>query len=74
MPRGMTVLTDTASTNLELDASRDGDPPATLTAEMAWCLERFVTGRADDPTMRRAEQALAAWDAWVEETIDVRTG
>ena len=44
-----------------------------LAAELAWCLERFVTGRADEPAMRRAEQALAAWDAWSGgETIDLR--
>ena len=42
----------------------EGDPPAILTAELAWCLRRFVTGRADEPAMRRAEQALAAWDEW----------
>jgi hypothetical protein len=42
----------------------EGDPPAALTAELAWCLRRFVTARADEFAMRRAEQALAAWDAW----------
>jgi hypothetical protein len=41
-----------------------GDPPAELAAELAWCLRRFVTGRADEPAMRRAEQALAAWELW----------
>jgi L-alanine-DL-glutamate epimerase-like enolase superfamily enzyme len=43
-----------------------GDPPAELAAELAWCLRRFVTGRADEPAMRRAEQALAAWELWQE--------
>ena len=48
------------------------DIPTTLTAELAWCLERFLTGRADEPAMRRAEQALAAWKAWTDEdTIDL---
>ena len=47
---------------------------STLTAELAWCLERFITGRADEPAMRRAEQALKAWEAWLEGTIDLRTG
>ena len=66
------MLTDTPSSQLDLEGSRGGDPPATLTAEMAWCLERFLTGRADEPTMRRAEEALAAWDAWLEKaTIDL---
>ena len=37
---------------------------STLTAELAWCLERFLTGRADEPAMRRAELALKAWEAW----------
>jgi hypothetical protein len=47
----------------------------TLTAELAWCLERFVTGRADEPAMRRAEHALKAWEAWSSEvTIDLRSG
>jgi hypothetical protein len=40
------------------------DPPAELAAELAWCLERFVNGRADEPAMRRASEALKAWDAW----------
>jgi hypothetical protein len=58
----MTVLIETPSQ--ELDA---------LTAELAWCLERFVTGRADDPAMRRAQQALKAWQARTEGvTIDLR--
>ena len=42
----------------------EGDPPAALTAELAWCLRRFVTARADERAMRRAEQALADWEAW----------
>jgi hypothetical protein len=59
----VTVLIETPSK--ELDA---------LTAELAWCLERFVTGRADDPAMRRAQQALTAWEAWSDGvTIDLRT-
>jgi hypothetical protein len=46
---------------------------STLTAELAWCLERFVTGRADEPAMRRAMHALKAWEAWSEGvTIDLR--
>ena len=49
-----------------------GDPPAELAGELAWCLRRFVTGRTDEPAMRRAEQALAAWDAWRQNvTIDL---
>jgi hypothetical protein len=60
----MTVLIETPSE--ELDA---------LTAELAWCLQRFVTGRADDPAMRRAEQALVAWKELSDrETIDLRSG
>lgn len=66
------MLIDTPSTDLDQAATRGEDPPATLTAEMAWCLERFMSGRADEPTMRRAEQALTAWDAWLErEAIDL---
>ena len=59
---------------LDLSSAVEGDPPAVLTAELAWCLKRFVTGRADEPAMRRAEQALRAWDAWAgsETTIDLR--
>ena len=59
----MTVLIDTPSGDLE--TAGEGEPPAALTAELAWCLRRFVTGRADEPAMRRAEQALATWDAWL---------
>jgi hypothetical protein len=62
----VTVLIETRSSEL-------ADPPAVLTAELAWCLERFLTGRADDPTMRRAQQALKAWEAWAEGAIDLRT-
>ena len=58
------MLIETSSAELDLRDSRDGDPPAALTAELAWCLERFLTGRADEPAMRRAEQALKAWEAW----------
>ena len=58
------MLIETPSSELDLTDARDVDPPATLTAELAWCLERFVTGRADEPAMRRAEQALKAWEAW----------
>ena len=42
----------------------EGDPPAELTAELAWCLRRFVNGRADERAMRRAEQALRVWEDW----------
>jgi hypothetical protein len=61
----MTVLIETRS-----------DPPVELTAELAWCLKRFVTGRADESAMRRAEHALAAWEEWSGEgvTIDLRSG
>ena len=46
--------------------------PRELTAELAWCLKRFVSGRADETAMRRAEHALALWEDWVEDdTIDV---
>jgi hypothetical protein len=58
----MTVLIGTPSS--DSTAAGDGDPPAALTAELAWCLRRFVTARADELAMRRAAQALAAWDAW----------
>jgi hypothetical protein len=68
----MTVLIE--SRPLELPTVGEGEPPAALTAELAWCLERFLTGRADEPAMRRAEQALAAWEAWTDgETIDLTT-
>jgi hypothetical protein len=60
----MTVLIETPS-----DAGLSN-----LTAELAWCLERFVTGRADEPAMRRAEQALANFEKWWEGTIDLRAG
>ena len=42
----------------------EGEPPAELTAELAWCLRRFVNGRADESAMRRAEQALRIWEEW----------
>ena len=51
------MLIDIPSTERERSAS-EADPPAELTAELAWCLKRFVTGRADEPAMRRAAQAL----------------
>ena len=70
----MTVLIETPSTERELCPSQ-ADPPLELTAELAWCLKRFVTGRADEPAMRRAEQALKAWEAWTDGvTIDLRSG
>jgi hypothetical protein len=66
----MTVLIETPSSHST--SAVEGDPPAALTAELAWCLRRFVTARADERAMRRAEQALAAWEAWSEgETIDL---
>jgi hypothetical protein len=56
----MTVLIETPSTQRE------------LTAELAWCLQRFVSGRADETAMRRAEHALALWEAGLEDdTIDL---
>jgi hypothetical protein len=61
-PEGMTVLIETPSSHSTPAA--EGDPPAALTAELAWCLRRFVTARADERAMRRAEQALAEWEAW----------
>lgn len=74
----MTVLIETPSTERELYTSEE-DPPSELStelaAELAWCLKRFVTGRADEPAMRRAEQALQAWEAWTDGvTIDLRPG
>jgi hypothetical protein len=70
----MTVLIETPSTEGEL-SSTEADPPAELTAELAWCLKRFVTGRADEPAMRRAQQALKAWEAWSDRAvIDLRSG
>jgi hypothetical protein len=59
----MTVLIESRTLDLR-ESPGEGEPPAALTAELAWCLERFVTGRADEPAMRRAEQALKAWEAW----------
>ena len=49
---------------LDLTSAEEEGPPPALAAELAWCLRRFVTGRADEPAMRRAEQALEAWEAW----------
>jgi hypothetical protein len=71
----MTVLIETPSTDVDVSTT-EADPPAELTAELAWCLERFVTGRADEPAMRRAAHALKAWDAWSTgvTTIDLRSG
>ncbi len=58
--------------NVLIESTSDAGLSA-LTAELAWCLERFVTGRADEPAMRRAEQALAEWEAWSDTvTIDLR--
>ena len=57
----MTVLIETPPTlNLK---DPDGDPLPALAAELAWCLRRFTDGRADEWAMRRAEQALADWEA-----------
>jgi len=65
------VLTETPTPEL-ITTGDAGDPPAELAGELAWCLRRFVSGRADEPAMRRAEQALAAWDAWsARATIDL---
>ena len=71
----MTVLIETPSSKLDVPSTTgEGEPPAALTAELAWCLKRFVTGRADEPAMRRAVQALAAWEAWSDGvTIDLRS-
>ena len=69
------MLIETPSTERELSRG-EGDPPAELTAELAWCLKRFLTGRADEPAMRRAEHALAVWEAWSDwgTVIDLRSG
>jgi hypothetical protein len=70
----MTVLIETPSTEGQLSTT-EADPPAELTAELAWCLKRFVTGRADEPAMRRAQQALKTWEAWSDgAVIDLRSG
>ena len=58
------MLIETPPT-LDLTSAAEGEPPPALAAELAWCLRRFVTGRADEPAMRRAEQALEAWEEWV---------
>ena len=49
----------------------DSEPPVGLTADLAWCLRRFVEGRADEPAMRRAEQALADWEVWSRRQVTV---
>ena len=68
------MLIETPSTGLDV-ATNEADPPPELTAELAWCLNRFVTGRADEPAMRRAQQALKAWAAWSDRAaIDLRSG
>ncbi|HVW34409.1 MAG TPA: hypothetical protein VHL53_17885 [Acidimicrobiia bacterium] len=49
----------------------EGETLPALAAELAWCLRRFVDGRADEWAMRRAEQALADWQTWVKgATVD----
>jgi hypothetical protein len=55
------MLIDTPPVDL---STHESEPPATLTADLAWCLRRFLEGRADEPAMRRAEHALADWEAW----------
>ena len=55
------MLIDTPPVDL---STLEAEPPATLTADLAWCLRRFLEGRADEPAMRRAEQALADWEVW----------
>ena len=59
------MLIETPTSDL-ITTGDAGGPPPELAAELAWCLRRFVTGRADEPAMRRAEQALAAWTLWQE--------
>lgn len=68
------MLIESTSTEEWKSSKGDEEPPAALTEELAWCLRRFVTGRADEPAMRRAEQALANWEMWSEGTIDLRSG
>jgi hypothetical protein len=58
------VLIETSP--LQTSTVAEGAPPTELTAELAWCLRRFVTARADERAMSRAEAALAAWEAWSE--------
>lgn len=55
------MLIETSSVDL---TTAEREPPAWLMAELAWCLRRFVSGRADEWAMRRAEQALADWEQW----------
>jgi hypothetical protein len=57
------VLIETRTLDL---TALEAEPPAELTAELAWCLRRFVMGRADESAMRRAEQALRVWEDWSE--------
>jgi hypothetical protein len=65
----MTVLSETPTLDL---TTAEKEPPAALTAELAWCLRRFVEGRADEWAMRRAEQVLAEWDGRaMGETVDL---
>ena len=52
----------------------EGEPPAELTAELAWCLRRFVDGRADECAMRRAEQALRIWEDWSDQSAVTPSG
>ena len=62
------MLIDTPPVDL---STVESEPPATLTADLAWCLRRFLEGRADEPAMRRAEQALADWEAWSRRQLTV---
>ena len=62
------MLIDTPTVDLRI---LESEPPATLTADLAWCLRRFLEGRADEPAMRRAEQALADWEAWSRRQLTV---
>lgn len=62
------MLIDTPMVDL---STVETEPPATLTADLAWCLRRFLEGRADEPAMRRAEQALADWEAWSRRQLTV---
>lgn len=65
------------------ESRRERDHAAVVVAaELADCLERFLAARADEPTMERAEQALEAWRALVDDsapaaerqTVDIRDG
>ena len=57
-----TLTIDRGDTPVPRGTTPEGEPPAELTAELAWCLRRFVVGRADECAMRRAEQALRTWE------------